>query len=79
MPQLQLKKLFKGLESFDRKPPDKSVVQKVANAYEILGRLDEKNRILEKYDNLLSESRTSFKKSRKERHKKKANEGELIK
>lgn len=54
-------------------------MQKVANAYEILGRLDEKNRILEKYDNLLSESRTSFKKSRKERHKKKANEGELIK
>ncbi|CAM8961276.1 unnamed protein product [Rhodiola kirilowii] len=70
-----LVKLFKGLESFDRKPPEKSIVQKVANAYELLGHIDEKNRILEKYKDLLSETRTSFKKPRKDRPKKKAKEG----
>uniref|UniRef100_A0A7N0ZZ72 Pentatricopeptide repeat-containing protein n=1 Tax=Kalanchoe fedtschenkoi TaxID=63787 RepID=A0A7N0ZZ72_KALFE len=67
--------LFKGLESFDRKPPQKSIVQKVANAFEILGQLDEKERILKKYDYLLSKTRVDFKKSRKERSKKKGKEG----
>lgn len=36
-----LLKLFKNLEAYDRKPTDQSVVQKVANAYEILGRPDD--------------------------------------
>lgn len=47
-----LVKLFKGLESFDRKPPEKSIVQKVANAYELLGLIEEKERVLEKYKEL---------------------------
>ncbi|KAE9596783.1 putative tetratricopeptide-like helical domain-containing protein [Lupinus albus] len=44
-----LVELFKGLEAFDRKPRDKAIIQKVANAYEMLGLLKEKERILEKY------------------------------
>ncbi|KAL8515669.1 hypothetical protein ACS0TY_014375 [Phlomoides rotata] len=59
-----LVKLFKGLESFDRKPPEKSVVQKVADAYELLGLPEEKERILEKYKDLFTES-SSKRKSKK--------------
>lgn len=50
----ELVTLFKGLESFDRKPQEKSTVQKVSNAYELLGLPEEKERILEKYKNLLA-------------------------
>ncbi|KAK4278433.1 hypothetical protein QN277_016280 [Acacia crassicarpa] len=57
-----LVRLFKGLEAFDRKPKDKSIIQKVANAYEMLGRVQEKDRLLEKYSYVLDE-----KKSRKKR------------
>ena len=49
------KKLFKGLEAFDRKPRDKSIIQKVANAYEMLGLHKEKERVLEKYSYLFTE------------------------
>lgn len=59
-----LVKLFKGLEAFDRKPQEKSVVQKVANAYEMLGLPDEKERILEKYKEIFTQKDGS-KKSRK--------------
>lgn len=52
---LLLIKLFKGLEAFDRKPRDKSIIQKVANAYEMLGLLEEKERVLEKYSYLFDE------------------------
>ncbi|XP_024458506.1 pentatricopeptide repeat-containing protein At4g21190 isoform X2 [Populus trichocarpa] len=48
--------LFKGLEAFDRKPPEKSIVQKVADAYEMLGLLEEKGRLLEKYNHLFIET-----------------------
>ncbi|KDP46816.1 hypothetical protein JCGZ_24025 [Jatropha curcas] len=51
-----LVKLFKGLEAFDRKPPEKSIVQKVANAYEMLGMLEEKDRVEQKYIHLFSET-----------------------
>ncbi|KAJ9701324.1 hypothetical protein PVL29_006599 [Vitis rotundifolia] len=51
-----LVKLFKGLEAFDRKPQDKLVVKKVADAYEMLGLLEEKERIFEKYDYLFTET-----------------------
>ncbi|KAL6181985.1 hypothetical protein ACLB2K_043408 [Fragaria x ananassa] len=57
-------KLFEGLEAFDRKPPQKSIVRKVADAYEILGRLEKKERVLEKYNYLFTEDR-SRKKPRK--------------
>ncbi|GAB4834979.1 hypothetical protein Ancab_033246 [Ancistrocladus abbreviatus] len=40
-----LVKLFKDLEAFDRKPPEKAIVQKVANAYDMLGLEVEKESI----------------------------------
>lgn len=49
-------KLFKGLEAFDRKPPDKSIVQKVADTYEVLGFLDQKDHLLEKYKDLFMQT-----------------------
>ncbi|KAK9088582.1 hypothetical protein Scep_027664 [Stephania cephalantha] len=52
----RLVKLFKGLEAFDRKPPDKSIIQRVANVYEILGSLEEQKRVLDKYNYLFSET-----------------------
>ncbi|XP_077220822.1 uncharacterized protein LOC143857174 isoform X4 [Tasmannia lanceolata] len=48
--------LFKGLEAFDRKPQNKNTVQKVANTYEMLGLLEEQKRVMEKYNELFSES-----------------------
>lgn len=65
-----LVKLFKGLEAFDRKPPEKKVVKKVANAYEMLGLNEERDRVLEKYKSLFSET-GKLKKSRKVSKKKK--------
>ncbi|PKA51170.1 Pentatricopeptide repeat-containing protein [Apostasia shenzhenica] len=50
----RLVKLFKDLESYDRKPPWKSIVRKVADSYEMLGLLEDRNRMLEKYDHLFS-------------------------
>lgn len=62
----RLVKLFKDIESFGRKPPSKSIVQKVVDAYELLGKLEEKNRVLQKYDDLFnSSSRDSSIKFRK--------------
>ncbi|XP_058110837.1 uncharacterized protein LOC131253718 isoform X7 [Magnolia sinica] len=70
--------LFKGLEAFDRKPPDKSIVQKVADAYEMLGLLEEQKRVLEKYKDLFTKSdqgnskksrRASLKTEKKEKRK----------
>ncbi|KAL4353468.1 hypothetical protein GQ457_06G020160 [Hibiscus cannabinus] len=37
-----LLELFKGLEAFGRKPPEQSIVQRVADAYEMLGLVEEK-------------------------------------
>lgn len=71
-----LVKLFKDLEAFDRKPPEKSIVQKVANAYEILGQLEEKERVLEKYKNLFTED-ASPRRRGKAPPKKKRNKGIL--
>ncbi|KAL3507695.1 hypothetical protein ACH5RR_033077 [Cinchona calisaya] len=48
-------KLFKGLEAFDRKPPEKSIVRKVADAYEMLGLLEDKERVLVKYEELFTD------------------------
>lgn len=68
--QKNLVKLFKDLEAFDRKPPDKSIVHKVANTYEILGLLEEKERVLQKYNDLLTKD-TSHRTHRKAPPKKK--------
>ncbi|XP_057510663.1 pentatricopeptide repeat-containing protein At4g18975, chloroplastic-like [Actinidia eriantha] len=67
----KLVKLFKGLEAFDRKPPQKSIVRKVANAYETLGLPEERDRVLEKYKTLFSEPGCSKKKSMNRSDKKK--------
>ncbi|XP_076923143.1 pentatricopeptide repeat-containing protein At4g18975, chloroplastic-like [Bidens hawaiensis] len=64
-------KLFKALEAFDRKARDKKIVKKIGDAYEILGLVEEKERVLEKYKSLFNETpsakkstRTSIKKSK---------------
>ncbi|XLT02702.1 hypothetical protein HN51_052053 [Arachis hypogaea] len=62
--------LFKGLEAFDRKPRDKSIIQKITNAYEMLGLHQEKERVLEKYSNLFTEE-GSIKKVRRNSSEKK--------
>ncbi|CAK9170552.1 unnamed protein product [Ilex paraguariensis] len=51
-----LVQLFKGLEAFDRKPPEKLIVQKVADAYDLLGLLEDKERVLEKYKDLFNQT-----------------------
>lgn len=69
----RLVKLFKGLEAFDRKPPDKKIVKKVADAYELLGLVEEKERVLEKYKHLFTET---GQKSPKAKNKKKEKSGQ---
>ncbi|KAH9604323.1 hypothetical protein KSS87_020700 [Heliosperma pusillum] len=67
-----LVKLFKGLEAFDRKPPDKLIVQKVADAYDLLDLIDDKERLLEKYDALLNrKTKECDKKSKKVKSRRK--------
>ena len=68
-------KLFKGLEAFDRKPPEKSIVQRVADAYEMLGLLEEKERVLEKYKDISTKIEKVHKKSKCASLKKKKNSG----
>ncbi|KAL0732318.1 hypothetical protein Bca4012_008527 [Brassica carinata] len=64
-------KLFKDLESYDRKPPDKHVVQLVADAYELLGMVEEKERVLAKYSNLFLGTTSDVNSRRSSRKKKK--------
>ncbi|KAF2556475.1 hypothetical protein F2Q68_00012847 [Brassica cretica] len=64
-------KLFKDLESYDRKPTDKKIVQSVADAYELLGMLEEKERVLTKYSNLFLGTASDDKSRRSSRRKKK--------
>lgn len=66
-----LVKLFKGLEAFDRKPPEKSIVRKVADAYEMLGLLEEKERVLVKYEELFKDNMKGPFANRKRQLKKK--------
>ncbi|XP_074557942.1 pentatricopeptide repeat-containing protein At4g21190 [Curcuma longa] len=69
----RLVKLFQSLESFGRKYPSKSIVRKVADAYVVLGLLEEKNKLLEKYNKLFSEesdqTSRSFRKSKRTKGK----------
>ncbi|KAL0884457.1 hypothetical protein Bca101_008438 [Brassica carinata] len=66
----ELVKLFKDLESYDRKPPDKHVVQLVADAYELLGMVEEKERVLAKYNSLFLGTASDDKSRRSSRKKK---------
>ncbi|XP_047307712.1 uncharacterized protein LOC124911294 [Impatiens glandulifera] len=68
MPERTIK-LFKGLEDFDRKPQEKSIVQRVADAYELLGKPQEKERVLEKYKDLFSLSPKKFSSKNKKKPK----------
>ncbi|XP_050235884.1 pentatricopeptide repeat-containing protein At4g18975, chloroplastic [Mercurialis annua] len=66
-------KLFKGLEAFGRKPPDKLIVQKVADAYEMLGMVEDKERLLQRYKTLFEDTENGYlKKSRYSSSKKKS-------
>uniref|UniRef100_I1R3K2 Pentacotripeptide-repeat region of PRORP domain-containing protein n=1 Tax=Oryza glaberrima TaxID=4538 RepID=I1R3K2_ORYGL len=47
-----LVKLFKNLEACGRKPPSKDIVRKVEDTYEMLGLVEEKKELLEKYKEL---------------------------
>ncbi|VFQ77202.1 unnamed protein product [Cuscuta campestris] len=51
-----LVKLFKDLEAFGRKPPEKSIVQRVADAYEVLGLAKHKECLMLKYKDLFNET-----------------------
>ncbi|KAJ1264624.1 hypothetical protein BS78_08G013900 [Paspalum vaginatum] len=59
----RLVKLFKELEACGRKPPSKDIIRKVEDAYEMLGMVEEKEALLDKYKDLYN------KPSRKDRKK----------
>ncbi|KAG0519885.1 hypothetical protein BDA96_08G025000 [Sorghum bicolor] len=62
----RLMKLFKELEACGRKPPSKDIIRKVEDAYEMLGLLEEKKVLLDKYKDLYNKpSRNDRKKSSK--------------
>eukprot|EP01018_Ginkgo_biloba_P041191 Gb_00067 [translate_table: standard] len=54
--ELKTNCLFNDLEMYNRKPPDKVVVKKVADAYELLGLQDEQEKVLERYQSLFRSS-----------------------
>ncbi|XP_024996748.1 pentatricopeptide repeat-containing protein At4g21190-like [Cynara cardunculus var. scolymus] len=56
----ELVKLFKGLEAHGRKPPDQSIVKKVAESYEKLGLVEEKERFVEKYKSSFTKTRGKY-------------------
>ncbi|KAK9078074.1 hypothetical protein SSX86_002131 [Deinandra increscens subsp. villosa] len=56
----ELVRLFEDLESHGRKPPDQSIVQKVAESYEMLGLVEEKDHVLEKYKSLFTNTRGRY-------------------
>uniref|UniRef100_M4EUL9 Pentatricopeptide repeat-containing protein n=1 Tax=Brassica campestris TaxID=3711 RepID=M4EUL9_BRACM len=67
----ELVKLFRDMERYDRKPPDKHIVQIVADAYELLGMVEEKERVLEKYSSLFLGAASDEQSRRSSRKKKK--------
>ncbi|KAL8147297.1 hypothetical protein AgCh_004859 [Apium graveolens] len=67
-----LVKLSKNMEAYDRKINEKSVLMKIADSYEMLGLVEEKDRILKKYSELIDDtSRKHTKKYRGTPSKKK--------
>ncbi|KAL6597460.1 hypothetical protein ACP70R_046900 [Stipagrostis hirtigluma subsp. patula] len=62
----RLVKLFKELEACGRKPPSKDIIRKVEDVYEMLGLLDEKKALLDRYKDLYNKpSRNDRKKGPK--------------
>lgn len=64
MPE-KLIKLFNDLEMHNWKPPDKAVVKKVADTYELLGLQEEQERVLKKYESLFTASSNTGSKKKK--------------
>lgn len=70
-------KLFEGLEALNRKPRGKRLLKRVTDAYELLGKLREKERVLEKYNYLFTE-KESPKKSKPALKEKEETSKELL-
>ncbi|KAJ3680990.1 hypothetical protein LUZ60_015479 [Juncus effusus] len=62
--------LFRGLESYGRKPPNKNIVRKIADAYEMLGLSEEKDKLLAKYSYLSDDSSYQHKRKKNNKSKK---------
>ncbi|CAM0874428.1 unnamed protein product [Alopecurus aequalis] len=73
----RLIKLFQNLEACGRKCPSKEYIRKVEDAYEMLGLLEEKKGLLEKYKDLYNKPPVSDRKKGRQfkKAKKKADEG----
>lgn len=56
----ELATLYKKLEVHGRKVPDKYIAQKVADSYEKLGLVEEKERVMEKYKSLFIKTRGRY-------------------
>ncbi|GJU10237.1 pentatricopeptide repeat-containing protein [Tanacetum coccineum] len=56
----ELATLYKKLEVHGRKVPDKYIAQKVADSYEKLGLVEEKDRVMEKYKSLFIKTRGRY-------------------
>jgi hypothetical protein len=69
--------LFRCLESYGRKPPRKSIVRKVADAYEVLGLPEEKEKLLNEYNYLFDKS-SDVNKKKYGHSKKTKKEGNLV-
>ncbi|XP_062197991.1 pentatricopeptide repeat-containing protein At4g18975, chloroplastic-like isoform X2 [Phragmites australis] len=62
----RLVRLFKELEACGRKPPSKDIIRKIEDAYEMLGLLEEKKVLLDKYKDIYNKpSRDDRKKGSK--------------
>ncbi|XP_062204624.1 pentatricopeptide repeat-containing protein At4g18975, chloroplastic-like [Phragmites australis] len=62
----RLVRLFKELEAYGRKPPSKDIIRKVEDAYDMLGLLEEKKALLDKYKDIYNKpSRDDRKKGSK--------------
>ncbi|XP_059069124.1 pentatricopeptide repeat-containing protein At4g18975, chloroplastic-like isoform X2 [Cryptomeria japonica] len=66
MPE-RLIKLFNDLELHNRKPPYKTIIKMVADAFELLGLKEEQQRVLEKYCSLFKKSSNNRSKKKKEK------------
>lgn len=64
MPE-KLIKLFNALEMHNWKPPDKAVIKKVADTYQLLGLQVEQEKVLKKYESLFTASSNTGSKKKK--------------
>ncbi|KAJ3684275.1 hypothetical protein LUZ61_013439 [Rhynchospora tenuis] len=74
----RLVKLFRCLESYGRRPPRKSIIRKVADAYEMLGLSEEKDKLLTDYSYLFDKSNENRRKYNKSKEQRRVVTGKLI-